>query len=664
MFKKILISNRGEIAVRIIKAAHELNIRTVAVYARPDKTALHVRLADESYFIGEEDLSDSYLNIKKMIEVALKSGCKAIHPGYGFLAENPEFTKACNKAGLVFIGPSARAIQLMGNKIESRAFVKKLGVPMTLAVTGTIQNILKNVHHIPFPVLVKAAAGGGGKGMRIVKKPGSLEEALKQTSREAKTYFGDGTVYVEQYIQEPRHIEIQILGDHHGKLVHLFERECSIQRRYQKIIEESPSPTLTEEVRRKMGEAAVKIAKAVDYTNAGTIEFMVDKNLNFYFLEMNTRIQVEHPVTEEVTSIDLVKEQIKIAAGEKIGFRQTDLEQMGHSIECRIYAEDPGKDFIPSPGRITLYHEPEGPGIRVDSGFDNPAKVESFYDPMICKLIATGKNRKEAIARMENALLKFTLHGIHTNIPYLAILIRHQDFLENHLSTKFCELHTPMIIKELSERRKNIPALRPVCAAFISEFKQDNHKVKNSVWQQIGYWRDLSAITVLLDEEELSFSMKFDGKDSFTFENKTLHSKVKFLALQGGNLDLEFDGTTEQFTVSTEREDTCTVGYQGFNFRIIRIDRLPTQPVQSSQRALKPENGQAPILAPMPGSIIMIPVQKGEKVHKGTVLAIVEAMKMENQIKAPFESTVDAIHVKKGDKVDGGEILLILKIKD
>ncbi len=438
-FNKILIANRGEIAVRIIRSAKKLGIQTVAVYSEIDRYALHVSKADESYCIGQQELSETYLNIEKIIDVAKRSGCGAIHPGYGFLAENSLFVEACDKAGITFIGPHEKAIRLMGNKIESREFVKKLNIPMTQGITGSPEELLKNAKSIPLPILVKAAAGGGGKGMRIVHDYNELENVLESTSREAKNYFGDESVFIEKYVEEPRHIEFQILGDNHGNVVHLFERECTIQRRYQKIIEESPSPTLTDEVRNKMGESAVAIAKAVDYNSAGTVEFLVDKDLNFYFLEMNTRLQVEHPITERVVGIDLVREQINIANGLELTYNQDELAQNGHAIECRIYAEDPDNNFLPSPGLIQHITEPLGFGVRHDGYVYEGYEIPLYYDPLISKLIVWGKTRQEAIDRMKRALFAYKITGVKTTIKFLEKIMNTPDFVKGNYNTHFID---------------------------------------------------------------------------------------------------------------------------------------------------------------------------------------------------------------------------------
>ncbi|MBN2236314.1 MAG: acetyl-CoA carboxylase biotin carboxylase subunit, partial [Bacteroidales bacterium] len=496
IFNKILIANRGEIAVRIIRSAKKMGIQTVAIYSKVDADSLHIQLADEAHCIGDSALSDTYLNIDKIIAVAKETDCQAIHPGYGFLAENSKFVKACEKAKIVFIGPSAKAMQLMGNKIEARAFVETLNIPMTKAHTGDLEHLLQASKSIELPVLVKAAAGGGGKGMRIVHDWKDLKETIESTSREAKAYFGDGEVFVEKYVEKPRHIEIQVMGDNQGNVVHLYERECSIQRRYQKVIEESPSPTLTTEVRERMGAEAVKIAKAIDYNNAGTIEFLVDSKLNYYFLEMNTRVQVEHPVTEMVTGIDLVREQILVAAGNKLSFSQSDIKQNGHAIEARIYAEDPENNFLPSPGQLTLYQEPQGEGIRIDSGIDKPVEVKSFFDPMISKLIAFDANRDLARKRLIQALEHYPIHGLKTNITYLMSVLQNKDYQKNHIDTKFCDHQSDQLIQWIQKERAAI-SKSVVLSAFLAH--QLASKGNETVWGKIGFWRQRMQLTIQLD---------------------------------------------------------------------------------------------------------------------------------------------------------------------
>jgi acetyl-CoA carboxylase biotin carboxylase subunit len=444
MFRKILIANRGEIAVRIIRAAREMGISPVAVFSECDRPALHVRMADEAYLLGPSPSAESYLNIAKIIEIANRCDAEAIHPGYGFLAENPEFSIQCQASGISFIGPSAAAMKQMGEKIAARRTATQCGVPV---VPGTEEPLssddaaLQAARQIGFPLVIKAAAGGGGKGMRLAHGVKQLPSALRDAQSEAKAAFGDPTVYIEKYLSGPRHIEIQVIADKRGNTLHLGERECSIQRRHQKVIEESPSPLMTDELRARMGDAAVRVAEACGYENAGTVEFLVDSQRNFYFLEMNVRLQVEHPVTEMVTGIDLVKEQIKIAAGESLSYAQDDIRWQGSAIECRIYAEDPENNFFPSPGKITRLRTPSGPGIREDSGIYEGWTVPIFYDPMLSKLIAWGKDRSEAIQRMRRALEEYQIAGIKANIAFFQSILRHQKFLAGDLNTDFIEKH-------------------------------------------------------------------------------------------------------------------------------------------------------------------------------------------------------------------------------
>jgi acetyl-CoA carboxylase biotin carboxylase subunit len=441
-FSKILIANRGEIAVRLIRACKELNIKTAAVYSEADAKAMHARLADESVLIGPPAPRESYLNIQRILDAAKTTGSGAIHPGYGFLSENAEFAQAVKDAGLVFIGPLPNAIQKMGNKIGARMIMHSAGVQAVPGYHGAADaGFEEAAGTIGYPVLVKAAAGGGGKGMRIVRSGGELAEAVAAAQREAAHAFGDGSVFLEKYIENPRHIEFQVLADSYGNTVHLFERECSIQRRHQKIIEETPSPFLTPQLREQMGAAAVAAAKAVGYVNAGTVEFIVDESGNFYFLEMNTRLQVEHPITEMVTGIDLVKAQVRIAAGERLWFGQGELSQRGHAIECRVYAEDPANDFLPSVGVIEQAVEPNRPGVRVDSGVTTGDEITIHYDPMIAKVIAHAESRRDAIQKMDAALAEYRLDGLTTNIPFLRAALQHPAFARGETTTHFIEQH-------------------------------------------------------------------------------------------------------------------------------------------------------------------------------------------------------------------------------
>ena len=453
MFKKVLIANRGEIAIRVMRACRELDVESVAVYSDADKNSLFAKYADEAYNIGESSPAKSYLNIDRIIDVALKSGAQAIHPGYGFLAENSLLGEECEKHDIKLVGPSGRVIEEMGSKITSKKLMKKAGVPVIPGASKGIDNVdeaAKMAELIGYPVIIKASAGGGGIGMRTVYEEDELVRAIESTRSVAASAFGDSTVYVEKYVEEPRHIEFQILADEHGNTIHVADRECSIQRRHQKLIEESPSPIMTDELRLEMGETAVKAAESIGYTNAGTVEFIYSDG-EYYFLEMNTRIQVEHPVTEVVTGVDLVKEQIKIASGREVCCTQSDISVRGHAIECRINAEDPLNDFAPNPGKITGYRSPGGNGVRVDSGVYNNYTIPPFYDSMISKLIVWGRTRNEAIARMQRALSEYIILGVKTTIPFHKSMMSNQHFRDGNLHTHFVDQYKNEIIENIEK---------------------------------------------------------------------------------------------------------------------------------------------------------------------------------------------------------------------
>ncbi len=442
--KKVLVANRGEIAVRVIRTCKELGIPTVAVFSEPDRAALHVRMADEAYEIGPAASSASYLVVEKILDVAQRSGADAVHPGYGFLSENAAFAEACAAAGICFIGPPPSAIRAMGDKTSARLLMQEAGVPMAPGTPDAIEDAeeaARIADEIGYPVIVKAAAGGGGKGMRVVEEPAAFRRAMAMAKSEAASAFGDGRVFIEKYILQPRHIEFQVLADSHGNTVHLFERECSIQRRHQKVIEEAPSAILTPAVRAEMGEAAIRAAQSCGYVNAGTVEFLVDADLNYYFMEMNTRLQVEHPVTEWVTGFDLVAEQIRIAEGEVLGYTQDELTMQGHAIECRVYAEDPANNFLPDPGHLLRHAPPDGFGVRVDAGVEQQGEVLIHYDPMISKLTAWGRTRPEAIRRMARALEEYDVAGVETTIPFCQFVMQHEAFRSGNFSTHFVEQH-------------------------------------------------------------------------------------------------------------------------------------------------------------------------------------------------------------------------------
>jgi acetyl-CoA carboxylase biotin carboxylase subunit len=444
MFKKILIANRGEIAVRIIRACHEMGIKVVAIYSETDKDAMHVKLSDEAYCIGKTAVKDTYLNVQNILSVAIHTKAEAIHPGYGFLSENTDFAKMCEEFGITFIGPNPDIINQIGDKSNARDTMKSAGVPIVPGSDGEIEHIEEAIEiakNIGYPVIVKASAGGGGKGMRVVNSKDELISSIETAQKEAQNYFGNPMVYIEKYLEYTRHVEIQLVGDNYGNVVHLGERDCSIQRRHQKLVEESPSPALNEDLRNAMGQSAVRVAKAINYNSVGTVEFLLDEDNNFYFMEMNTRIQVEHGVSEMITGIDLLKEQIAIAAGEKLSFTQDDVKINGCAIECRINAEDPAMNFIPTPGKINNYIAPGGIGIRIDSAVYTGYVIPPFYDSMVSKVIAWGRTREEAISRMKRALDEFVIDGVKTTIPFHKKLMDNETFRKGNFNTKFLEIH-------------------------------------------------------------------------------------------------------------------------------------------------------------------------------------------------------------------------------
>jgi len=503
MIKKILVANRGEIAIRVMRACREMGIKSVAVFSEIDRKAMHVKYADEAYYIGPSPSSESYLVIDKIIDAAKQSGADAIHPGYGFLSENAEFSDRCKEEGIIFIGPTSEVISVMGDKISARKTMIKAGVQV---VPGTKENIesdedaLRVVKEVGLPVMIKASAGGGGKGMRLVRREEDIISGVRAAKSEAMAGFGDDTVYVEKFVENPHHIEVQILGDSHGNAIHLFERECSVQRRHQKVLEETPSPLVTPELRAKMGKQAVMAAKAVDYVGAGTVEFLVDDDLNYYFLEMNTRLQVEHPITEEVTGVDLVKEQIRVADGLPLSYKQEDLSQNGHAIEVRIYAEDPDNNFMPSPGEIKYLNEPLGLGIRHDGYVYSGYKIPMEYDPMISKMIAWDTDRDAAIKRMRRALSQYKLTGIKTNIRFLARIMECEAFAKGKYNTQFIEENEDFLMEHTAASKEEEDIV--IATAFLhhidnmgstpdNESSETENFKTTSAWKTYGKWRSV-----------------------------------------------------------------------------------------------------------------------------------------------------------------------------
>lgn len=650
MFGKILIANRGEIAVRICRTAHKMGISTLAIYADDDQASEHVGAAHEAVSLGTGELSNTYLNTAKIIEIAQKYECDAVHPGYGFLSENPLFVQACEEADIAFIGPSSEAIRLMGNKIAARRFASNAGVPVTEGFSGTQDEILAQAADLPFPLLVKAAAGGGGKGMRIVNASEELEAAITTTSREAATYFGDNAVYVEQYVSDPRHIEVQILGDQHGRIIHLYERECSLQRRYQKIIEEAPSPTLDGALREQICASAVSLAQAIPYTNAGTIEFLLDQNQRFYFLEMNTRIQVEHPVTEMTTGIDLVAEQIRIAAGKPLAYQQSDIKQRGHAIECRVYAETPENNFLPSPGKINYLHLPQlSHKVRLDTYIAGPSSIQSAYDPMIAKLITYEAQREQARQSAMAALKDFAIHGIDTNISYLIGLLTEADFVDNTISTNYCDEHTPQLLKNMQSAKEEISHKAVAAAGLAYDLSAQGALADHttSIWQDLRYWRVYPKIKYQVDQQAGEVEVWRQATTEYKLTWGGTSAVLTIMDISDGKIVYTLDD--HSYTAYVSEDEQFTISLEGFIFSFGRYDRLSEKQVEASEGE---QDSLDQLKSPMPGKVLVLNVKVGDSVKKGDVLLVVEAMKMENNIVASRDATVAEVYVAEDDKVD------------
>jgi acetyl/propionyl-CoA carboxylase alpha subunit len=662
---KILVANRGEIAVRVIRAARELGLVTLAIYSDLDgPDALHCRKADRSLPLRGMELSDTYLNIDKIISLAREHGAQAIHPGYGFLSENHLFARACEENGLVFIGPGSDVIRMMGNKIEARQAVEELGIPVTNARVSSVEELLEQAGSMEYPLLIKAAAGGGGKGMRIVHKSEELEPALETTTREASNYFGNGDVFLEKYIDPARHIEFQVLGDLHGNAVHLNERECSIQRRYQKIIEESPSEWLRPETREKMGEAALRITRELGYTSAGTIEFLVDADQSFYFLEMNTRIQVEHPVTEKVTGIDLVKEQIRIAQGLALSFRQDEIKSRGHAIEARLYAEDPLNQFRPSPGLVSLYKEPSDPAVRVDSSLDGPAPVYPQYDPMLAKLIVWGQDRTEALHHLANALADTSILGIETNLLFLQEIALDREFIENRISTQYCDARLNHLVEGVRKRSEEADRLFYISGFLAATLLQGQESAPveqhSDPWHATGYWRQCARFRFTMEGEDITVRLEPRRRGSLRFQYLDHDCELSALRPVNGELRFLMNGEPRKIVHTRLPNGEEVVDYKGVKFVFKRWDSLPDEPA-GMDLSDGTEHNDSIVVSPMYGKVIKISVKEKDRVKQGDVLVTVDSMKIENNILAPRNARIEKIIVKPGDQVEVNKPLLMIE---
>ncbi len=664
MFKKILIANRGEIACRVIKTARGMGIATVAVYSEADANARHVRLADEAVLIGPAAARESYLVADRILDAAKKTGAEAVHPGYGFLSENEGFAEACKAAGIVFIGPPVEAIRAMGSKSAAKALMEKAGVPLTPGYHGDDQDpahLRAEADRIGYPVLIKASAGGGGKGMRRVDRGEDFDAALVSCKREAKSSFGDEQVLVEKYVLRPRHIEIQVFGDTQGHVVHLFERDCSVQRRHQKVLEEAPAPGMTDARRAAMGKAAVDAAKAVGYVGAGTVEFIANQDGSFYFMEMNTRLQVEHPVTEMITGLDLVEWQLRVASGEPLPLTQDQLAIDGHALEARIYAEDPDKGFLPSTGRLLHLAPPvESDTVRVDTGVDQGDEITSFYDPMIAKLIVWGDDRRQALARMRQALAQYRVVGVSNNVEFLTRLVATPSFANADLDTGLIEREEAALFPSQAGVPQDVWLL-----AALAELKREARLAEkgaracpdpDSPWRLLDGWRlngramrtmtllhrsaaGETTQTVAIESAPGGHRLSVDGQQ--VFARGTLGPDSQLLAQLGER------GLRAAVVPAGERRH---VFFEGRSWPIVVVDTLNV--------GGQGEELEGGLKAPMPGKVIALVAAPGARVEKGAPLLVLEAMKMEHTITAPQSGTVKAFHYAPGDQVGEGADLV------
>jgi 3-methylcrotonyl-CoA carboxylase alpha subunit len=659
MFAKILIANRGEIACRVIRTARRMGIRTVAVYSEADADALHVTLADEAYPIGPAPARDSYLKIERLVDATRRSGAEAVHPGYGFLSENAAFAEACDEAGIVFIGPPASAIRAMGSKAAAKALMEQAGVPLVPGYHGELQDeehLAQAARHVGYPVLIKASAGGGGKGMRVVESAEKFAAALASAKREAKASFDDDRVLIEKYLTRPRHIEMQVFADRHGNILHIFERDCSIQRRHQKVIEEAPAPGMDEERRRAMGAAAIAAAREVGYVGAGTVEFIAEGGA-FYFMEMNTRLQVEHPVTELVTGLDLVEWQLRVAAGEPLPLKQADLTVRGHAVEVRLYAEDPARNFLPATGSLRRLRTPaSAPGLRIDTGVREGDAVSMHYDPMIAKVIAWGEDRATAVRRLAAGMATYRIAGLATNRDFLLRLLRHPAFAAGDVDTGFIERHRAELIPPPAPAPRwtlaaaSVALLLEIADAARSAGARSGDP--QSPWHRRDFWRlngDTSQDMRWRDGETERVVRAHYRSDHYRLDIDGSDSDARARRLPDGDLELDLDGQRADVAVLRHGGETIVVGDDG-SWRFTYIDPLVPKAAE--------EAAGGRLTAPMPGKVAQVLAAAGGKVKRGQALMVLEAMKMEHTIAAPADGTVDRVHYVAGDLVEEGAELI------
>jgi len=657
-FEKILIANRGEIAVRIIRAAQKNHIHSVAVYAADDAGSLHVSMADEAVLLSGKTLADTYINQDKLIEIALISGAKAIHPGYGFLSENADFAQKVIDAGLVFIGPTPENIRLMGEKNRALDYIESLGIPVLKSFRGNTEEILRHSPEMKFPVLVKASGGGGGKGMIICHQPEELLPALQKAERQAVEYFGNGDLFVEKYLPRARHIEVQLMADHHGNVLHFYERECSVQRRFQKIIEEAPSPSVNPELREELTSTAIQIARSINYRNAGTIEFLLDENDQFYFLEMNTRIQVEHPVTEMVTNTDLVSLQLLVAAGNPLPMDQKDICILGHSIEMRLCAEDAENDFHPSTGQVTLWKFPESSDSRLETFVKEGITISPNYDSLLAKIVVCEKSRQDAISRVHEILSETCISGIHTNQSFLSAFVETPDFSENRMYTTYIDENLRSINTLVQDKKNRIKIEYLILTYWAYHFPSGTHGKDASVWNQIGFWRMFPTFEMQVNGD-VYYCRLIKQADRIEIQINDKVYEAKFIRMVDGLLEMEINHKAESFRFQ-EKMNSTEVFYKGFSFEL-QSNLLISQVLLKQKNNVSEKLFQNLICADLFGRVLKINVREGDTIQAGQVLLTLESMKTEIHIVCPAEARIKKLHTKEGESVSEKQLLLELE---
>jgi acetyl/propionyl-CoA carboxylase alpha subunit len=648
-FSKIVIANRGEIAVSIINTARTLGVETVAIYADGEEFALHVQQANEAVSLGSGSLQDTYLNIDKIVNIALETGAEAIHPGYGFLSENADFAKACKENGLVFIGPSEEVLRKMGNKVVAKSIAQKAGVRILSGNAIHLEDIERHAASLVYPVLIKAAFGGGGKGMQVVHNANELVEKATSAARSALNYFGNGEIFVEEFVQNARHIEVQVLGDSFGNLVHLFERDCTVQRNHQKIIEEAPAFSISNELREKIHEAALAICREIGYENAGTVEFLVDREENFYFLEMNPRIQVEHPVTEQITGIDIVNEQLSIAAGNALSFNQNDIVVKGHAIEVRLYAEDLLNNFAPSAKAIEHFRFPSFSGIRVETDLSNKSVSALQFDPLLCKLISTAKTRELAIKQLVKALKGTAIIGPETNQEYLLTLLQTTDFQTNKLATNYCEVHHEELIEAVRHLKQKMDK-RFIVAAALTVLYPQNREVVGNVWNKIGFWRMMPEVNLNIDGESTTVGFHRNRNSCNIIMGQETFD-VHVTAEPEDRMELCIGQEKQSFTYTKLADNHLSISLMGHVFLVYSGDLLDHYPQHHQNNEIVNAAPSDTIFSHLHGKIVHINIEKGQTIGKGDLLMVIESMKSENKVLSPGVGKVKKITVSVGDQV-------------